>query len=371
MITYNLLANVFNQLLTNPRSSSQEKSDQFDLKLEFEKQYEAKNYFLIPSSGSSKSNHESVKIIALHHDAIMNSAQRVVNHFSLNGSMAWGCVLPLFHVAGLGIYARAFVARAKVYQRDWAVDGFVNWLSANDIQLLSLVPTQIFDLVQKNVAAPKGLKHVFVGGSKLEIGLKEQILNLQWPIIETYGMTETASMVAIGDSKNMRLLPDVEVIVAEERLRIKCNSLMTCSLQKVGDEVLYIRPDNGWYQTEDLAELSMQGQNVVLKLLGRQSDFVKINAEGVSLAHLRQLLSDNTKLALVALASQRSGFDIVLVHENVENVAAIVAEFNKLVKPYEMIHKVFCIDEIPKTDLHKIMYKKLEEIIKEMPYEKI
>ncbi len=371
MITCNLLANVFNQLLTNPRSSPQEKSDQFDLKLDFEKQYGAKNYFLISSSGSSKSNSESVKLIALHHDAVMNSAKRVVNHFNLNSSMAWGCVLPLFHVAGLGIYARAFVARAKVYQKDWATDGLTDWISANDIQLLSLVPTQVFDLVQKNVPAPAGLKHVFVGGSKLESSLKEAVLKLRWPIIETYGMTETASMIAIGDSKNMRLLPDVDVAVSEERLRIKCNSLMTCSIQKVEGQVFYNRPDAGWYQTEDLAELSMQGQNVVLKLLGRRTDFVKINAEGVSLTQLRQLLGENSKLALMALENQRSGFDIVLAHENVENVAAVVAAFNKQVKPFEMIRKVFCINEIPKTDLQKIMYKKLEEIIKEMPYEKI
>ena len=371
MITYNLLANVFNQLLTNPRSSPQEKSDQFDLKQEFEKQYGAKNYFLIPSSGSSKSNLESVKLIALHHDAVMNSAKRIVNHFNLDSSMAWGCVLPLFHVAGLGIHARGFVARAKVHQKDWTTDGFTHWLSSNDIQLLSLVPTQIFDLVQKNMIAPKGLRHVFVGGAKLDSNLKEQILKLNWPIVETYGMTETSSMIAIGDTKNMRLLPDIEVVVTDKRLKIKCNSLMTCSLQKIDGKVHFKTPENGWYHTEDFAEVSMQGQNVVLKLLGRQADFIKINAEGVSLIHLRELLEENNKLALVALVNQRSGFDIVLVHENVEHIKGVVAEFNKQVKPFEMIRKVFCVDEIPKTDLNKIMYKKLEETIKEMPFEKV
>ncbi len=371
MITFNLLANVFNQLLTNPKSSPQEKSDQFDLKQEFEKQYGTKNYFLIPSSGSSRSNHESVKLVALHHDAVMNSAKRIVNHFNLDCSMAWGCVLPLFHVAGLGIHTRAFVVRAKVHQKDWTADGFAHWISSNDIQLISLVPTQIFDLVQKNVTSPKGLKHVFVGGAKLDNNLKEQILKLNWPIVETYGMTETSSMIAIGDAKNMRLLPDVEVALTGHQLKIKCNSLLTCSLQKIDGEVHFKTPENGWYQTEDLAELSMQGQNVVLKLLGRQADFIKINAEGVSLSHLRQVLGENSKLALLALANQRSGFDIVLVHENVEHIKDVVAELNKQVKPFEMIRKVFCVDKIPKTDLHKIMYKKLEEIIKEMPFEKV
>lgn len=371
MITYNLLANVFNQLLTNPRSTPQEKSDQFDLKLEFEKHYGNKNYFLVPSSGSSKGADESVKLIALHHDAVMNSARRVVSQFNLTSQMAWGCVLPLFHVAGLGIYARAFVARAPVHQAVWDPRTLTSWISEKNIQLLSLVPAQVFDLVKYKISAPKNLKYVFVGGANLDPGLKEQFLALSWPLIETYGMTETASMIALGPANNMRLLTDIEVGLTEGQLKIKCNSLMTCSLQKINEEIVFNKIEDGWYQTEDLAELSTQGQNSVLKLLGRSTDFIKINAEGVSLNQLRHLLASDARVALMALPNERRGFDIVLAHENVENIVNIVAEFNTQVKPFEMIQKIYSVDQIPKTDLQKIMYKKLEEMIKDLPYEKI
>ncbi len=381
MSPFNFLECAFNQLLVNPRATPQEKEDLFDLKFEFEKHYETKNYFLVPSSGSAKSENESVKLVALHHDAIMNSAKRVNAHFNLNASMTWGCVIPWFHVGGLGVHARAFASKSAVHQSAWDVNQFVSWIVAHQIQLVSLVPAQIYDLVQKKVEVPKIIKFIFVGGARLNTDLKNKIKLLGWPIVESYGMTETASMIAIGEPENMRLLDDVQVGLTEGKLKIKCDSLMTCTLQKVNkntNQKIEIRKlSNTWYQTEDLAEVSLQGQNVVLKLLGRSTDFIKINAEGVSLDYLRQLLGLDSRLALLAIPNERSEYEIVLaheivlVHENANLVLNIVKSFNAQVRPFEKIQKVYSIDKIPRSDLQKIQYKKLEEILKEVPYEKI
>ena len=371
MSPYNFLECAFNQLLVNPRATPQEKEDLFDLKVEFEKHYETKNYFLVPSSGSAKSENESVKLVALHHNAIMNSAKRVNAHFNLKASMPWGCIIPWFHVGGLGVHARAFAARSAVHQSAWDVNQFVSWIVAHQIQLVSLVPAQIYDLVQKKVEAPKIIKFIFVGGARLNTDLRNKIKLLGWPIVETYGMTETASMIAIGEPENMRLLSDVQVGLTEGKLKIKCDSLMTCTLQKIYQRIEIKKLSENWYQTEDLAEVSSQGQNVVLKLLGRSSDFVKINAEGVSLDYLRQLLGLDPGLALLATPNERSEFEIVLVHENVNQVLKIIKNFNAQVKPFEKIQKAYCIDKIPRSELQKIQYKKLEEMLKGIPYEKI
>ncbi len=376
MSPFNFLEQAFNQLLVNPRSSPQEKEDLFDLKTEFEKQYGSRNYFLVPSSGSAKSENESVKLIALHHEAVMNSAKRVNSHFNLNASMTWGCVIPWFHVGGLGVYARAFAARATVHQHVWDADFFCAWITMNHIQLVSLVPAQIYDLVQRKAAVPKIIKFVFIGGARLDTELRKKIKALGWPIIESYGMTETASMVAVGEPENMRLLPDVDIGLTDGKLKIKCDSLLTCSLQKINQKInqkIEIKPVSGaWYQTEDLAEVSNQGQNVVLKLIGRTNDFIKINAEGVSLVYLRQILGLDPGLVLLALPNERSEFEIVLVYEkNVQHVEKIIKNYNLVVKPYEKIQKTYCVQKIPYTELQKVQYKKLEEMLKEVPYEKI
>lgn len=372
MSPFNFLEQTFNQLLVNPRSTPQEKEDLFDLKNEFEKQYGSRNYFLVPSSGSAKSEFDSVKLIALHHQAIMNSAKRVNAHFNLDASMAWGCVIPCFHVGGLAVHARAFAARAAVHQQVWNAELFCDWISAHQIQLVSLVPAQIYDLVQRNAVAPKTIKFVFVGGAKLDTELREKIKALDWPIIETYGMTETASMIAVGETENMRPLPDVDVSLKDGKLKIKCDSLLTCSLQKINKKIEIKTVAGPWYQTEDLADVSNQGQNVMLKLLGRDTDFIKINAEGVSLVYLRQVLGAQPGLALLAMQNQRSENEIVLAYEtNVQQIEKIIKRYNAVVKPFEKIQKMYCVQKIPYTEMQKIQYKKLAEMLKEIPYEKI
>ena len=371
MSPYNLLANVFNQLLMNPRSSPQDKADHYELKTEFEKIYGDKNFFLVPSSGSSKNSDQSIKLVALHHDAVMNSAKRVNAHFNLDGTMPWGCVLPHFHVAALAIYARAFCTRSQVHSLQWDPAVFVDWILHFKIQLLSLVPTQVFDLVQLNLSAPEIVKHVFVGGAKLDPKLREQILALGWPVVETYGMTETSSMIAMGEPHNMRLLPDVEVALDFDLLKIKADSLLTCTIQKVAGQFEINKPQGGWFLTDDRAELSNQGQSVVLKLLGRDSDFIKINAEGVSLGQLRQTLGILEGAALFALPNDRSEYEMAIAHENLENILEVVKKYNSQVRPFEKIRKIYRVSKLPRTEIGKIQYPQLIESLKGLSHEKI
>ncbi|OFZ31625.1 MAG: hypothetical protein A2622_03340 [Bdellovibrionales bacterium RIFCSPHIGHO2_01_FULL_40_29] len=371
MSPFNFLENVFNQLLVNPRSSEQDRRDQVFLKNHFEKIYGDKNYFLISSSGSAKVENESTKLIALRHDAVMNSAKRVNANFGLDKSMSWGSVLPLYHVAGLGIYARAFLTQSQVYQSSWNVTQFIPWIEQNNINLVSLVPTQIYDLIQNNCKSPKSVRLVFIGGARLDDELRDQIKNLGWPITETYGMTETASMIATGQASKMRVLPDIEIGIHNDCLKIKCDSLMTCSLQKIENEVQIKTLDKGWLVTQDRAEVSVVGNFVELNLLGRDSDFVKINAEGVSVSGLRDILGPHDGLTLLALPEARSGNEIVAVKEKNFQAQEIIKSYNSRVRPFERIGKIFTVNQFPKTDLGKIKYKALEGMLEGLSYENI
>ena len=79
-----------NQLFFNPRINESDKKILFELKNEFEKKYSDHGYFLIPSSGSSKSVKNSVKLIALKIEAVLNSAKRFNQFFDVkNPIWAW------------------------------------------------------------------------------------------------------------------------------------------------------------------------------------------------------------------------------------------------------------------------------------------
>ena len=146
---------------------------------------------------------------------------------------------------------------------------------------------------------------------------------------------------------------------------------MMCSLQKINQKTEIKTLTSGWFQTEDLAELSNQGQHVVLNLLGRNSDYIKINAEGVSLEHLREIFGHSLEFALLAIPNERREHEIVVVHAGVDQIQNAVTDFNKKVKPFERIRRIYAVNEIPLSELKKILYKKIELMIKDSPYEKI
>lgn len=367
-----------NQLLINPRLSGDEKGVLQELKLEFEKQFGEKNFFLVPSSGSSKSAGQSVKLMALSIESVLNSARRVNFYLNAKKENRWGLCLPRFHVAGLGVLARAYLAGAEVSEFNFNTHDFAKNLIASDISFLSLVPAQVYDLVNAGVKAPAQIKKVFVGGGFLNQRLRLQIKELGWPVTETYGMTETSSMVALRENQDsyFALLPGVSAKIADEVLLLKCDSLVTAVVQKTdGDIIMTDIVRDGWLPTEDVATLHEKENGTYLELHGRKSDYVKILGEGVSLSELRAKLQniaqqeglDPRHYELVAVEHARAGYQLVLVIE--ESVSAqqqnLINLFNQSCRPYEKISEALVLRQIPRSDLGKLKISELKHIIKE------
>lgn len=349
-----------NQLLLNPRLSKNEVSVLQELKEYFEREAGAVGYFFIASSGSSQQSGSSVKLIALEVGKVLNSASRFNHYFNTGKNAHWGLVLPDFHIAGLSIRARSFLAGSKVFVEAWPVRDF-----ANQMQLISLVPAQIFDLVQMKVKAPQWIAKVFVGASGLNPELREQALKLGWPLVETFGMTETASMIAVKNDEYYKPFPGVETQIVSGRLSVRCDSLMTASLQKVNGEIVTKFPEEGWLLTEDRAELTEAG----FKLLGRDADYIKVLGEGVSLVELRlhlTKLAPNALVEIVAIEDARAGSRLILaVDSEAAPVAAeMVRAFNQQCRPFEKILNWVVVKQWPKTDLGKLKIEELKRIVR-------
>jgi O-succinylbenzoic acid--CoA ligase len=351
-----------NHFLVNTKLQAEEKNILFQLFDSFNEQIANKNYFLIPSSGSSRSVNESIKLIALKKTAVLNSANRVNQQFNLTDQMNWGCVLPTFHVAGLGILARAHLSGAKVIFSDWKnliSKNLRDWIIENKIGIISLVPAQIYDLIQKNIYAPPDLKIVFVGGSELSRPLAKKAFDLGWPMIQTYGMTETASMVAFKsnfEDENFELMKGI--LIQESTLQ--CDSQASYSIQRIDGEI-QIKEYPGGIPLSD--EIQVEGKKI--KFMGRTDDKVQILSETVSLSELRSklekiLIDENlliTDFALKVQPNERSENQVVLF--STQSSAEIIQKFNDSVRPYEKIGTSFIVQVIPKTELGKIKYNEL------------
>ena len=326
-------------------------------------------HVLFATSGSSGGR----KWVALSREALLASARMVNDHLSANADDRWLMALPDFHVGGLGILARCHEAFCKVLRLagKWDPVRYHELALAEGSTLSSLVPTQLFDLVEHGLMAPESLRAVIIGGGRLDDQLYEQALQLGWPLMESYGMTEAASQVATSmlGSRDLQILPAWQTRISEEGcLSIKGESLLSAYIRCDGDSCEISDPIvDGWYDTGDLVEL--RSKEIIVR--GRADRCVKVLGELVNLAEVENRiikLAMESKIpaegmVVLALPDDRKGNRFVLCSENQIDGQALLNDYNSRAHALEQIEQVFLLDEIPRSPLGKVLYSTLAEAV--------
>jgi O-succinylbenzoic acid--CoA ligase len=333
-------------------------------------------HLLVASSGTTAAAPGEDKWVALSRSALLASAHAVNAFLDSDPSDVWLNPLPAFHVGGLGIWTRARLSGADVIPLPkWEAKAFVDTALASRATLSSLVPTQLFDLIKAGCAAPRTLRAVIVGGGALDAALKSHALELGWPVLESYGMSETASQVATArtpEERTLTPLPHARLDVDADGMLIVCESraLLTAYVHVGPSGHRFDDPKvNGAFRTSDLAERSADGK---LRILGRRSAFVKVLGENVDLARLTRLaerlareigLADG---AVTALPDARAGAQVALAFAGAETLGAdFLDRFNTLVLPYERASRAVALPSIPRTDLGKVAETRLQDAVTE------
>lgn len=328
----------------------------------------SESYFMIPTSGSTSFD---LKLVLLRKTAVLSSAERVGRFFSFKENENWLLTIPAFHIGGLSVMARAHVFKQNVFSHSkWHPEEFCKILADKNIHYVSLVPTQIHDLVEAKLKAPACLKIVFVGGGLLSEELFEMAQKNGWKIVKTFGMTETSSMIAYSNNKeqNYQFFPECTGIVnSEGLLAIKTDSLFSGYLIQSPNQTTFnyhpiqSKDETGFWQTEDFAEI----QNSQLFLKGRSQDMIKIKGELVNLTALRSAIGKIINLSLapssftiISRPHVRDENELIFIAraDQSDFVKKILAQFNKSVLPFEKIYSFLLVEEIEKTELGKIKY---------------
>lgn len=320
---------------------------------------------LIPTSGTTS---HLLKIVVFKKQNFLRSAKKANAYLKSGTDDKWLVSLPLHHVAGLSILARAFLNHNKTYYwAKWDPKTFIKNLNEWSIQFCSLVPTQIFDLVSQNLTAPKSLKTVLVGGSAFPDSHWQRMKQLGWPLLKTYGMTETAAFIStnLSDTDYYDPLPGIQVrLDSDNRLAIKTDSLFDGYIVQTDTEQWQfqtIRQHDGYWSTEDHATL--KGHQ--FQILGRDQGLIKVKGELVNTQTLNQRLWEISEQIdatapspiLYFFPSERDGYELFAIFEKGQNeghLKTVIKRLNEHVLPYERINWYIVVDEIPKTDLGKI-----------------
>jgi len=307
------------------------------------------------------------KWCGLSRDALLLSAAVVNGHLEVGAEDGWGLVLPLHHVGGFGVVARAYEAgcRLACHRGAWNPADVVEWIRREQVTHLSLVPTQVHDLVSLKLEAPASLKAVVVGGGSMALELGKMARSLGWPVLASYGMTEAGSQIATQplsslsaeySTSPLSLLPHWEAREgASGRLEVRGPALFRAKL--VCDDGWNFQPRDGeWFQTEDVVAV----RDGHLTFLGRNDRCVKVLGELVDLSSIEREL--NLKDAVVvALPDERLGHRLVLVHAD-GSVDSAIARYHETVEGPWRIHSATQVDELPRTELGKLMMEDLRRI---------
>ena len=316
------------------------------------------------------------KWVGLPKAAFLESARHVNAHFQLGGDDVWAIALPLHHVGGFAITARACVSGARVAEFPWRWDAreFAAFCKREAVTVVSLVPTQVFDIVAAGLACPERLRTVIVGGGLLSPALAARARGLGWRVLKTYGMTEAASMVAAqsleGDPADeaMLVLPQWEASVDEEQaLTLKGPCLARGYATRCADGAwswMEIDREAG-LRTRDRAVLSGESGRQQLSFLGRESSFVKILGELVSLGALQERIEAaardcgfTRRVVIASVPDERRESRLVLVIEGTRVAAAasesLIARYNAGALPFERIETVREIERLPLAAVGKV-----------------
>lgn len=192
----------------------------------------------------------------------------------------------------------------------------------------------------------------------LEEGYRAAVA-LGWPVLPSYGMTESGSQVATArpGSPELRLLDAFGARVEKDgRLAFRGEPLLT----GYGTGGGFVDPKRrGWFVTEDLGSVT----DGVLTVSGRRGDFVKIGGESVDLARLDAILSAvaGPHAAVVAVPDERLGHVIHLAVDPSADADAVAAAFGERVHPFERPRRVHRVREIPRSPLGKLLRTRLFE----------
>jgi O-succinylbenzoic acid--CoA ligase len=231
------------------------------------------------------------------------SADAVNAHLKVTSQSCWGLALPLHHVGGFGVAARAYAAacRFEHFNDRWHAEKFTRWLNDFQITHTSLVPTQVHDLVAGQHRVPQCLRAVVVGGGRLDEVTGRAARALGWPVLASYGMTEAASQIATHSldaldapyvSAPLPVLPNWQTKLGDDgQLLIAGPALFSGTIIKHGASWIYQSRTSPWHETRDRVQLDAKGItplgriDSLVKVLGKLIDPLSIEHELIALSN--------------------------------------------------------------------------------------
>lgn len=331
---------------------------------------------IVFTSGSSG----QAKGVRLSRRALVASALGSEANLGWQPKDRWGLNLPVAHVGGFSILTRTRLARKAMVLSEpdskagFDPQGFVDWICARQMTLVSLVPTMLYRLVEAGLRAPPSIRGVLVGGAAVSSYVLAQARELGWPALTTYGLTEAASQVTTQPLSEAFASLDMKPVdqgfpLEGRELRIESKSGRVC-LRGPGlfsgytHETPEAWDQDGWFLTEDIGELDDQGRFV---LKGRLHELIISGGENVSPTQVEGVLTAHAAIGDAVVFGHPDPewgevvWAAVALRDQGQEVLANLSEYlRRTLAPYERPRRIWILDSMPTLENGKVDRRKAQ-----------
>jgi O-succinylbenzoic acid--CoA ligase len=210
----------------------------------------------------------------------------------------WLVCLPLFHVGGLSILLRSVICGMTALVQPRFEPAEVNRaIDEQGVSIVSVVSTMLDRMLadRHGRAYPSNLRCVLLGGGPAPLPLLERAAALNVPVVQTYGLTETASqLTTLAPEDALRKLGSAGKPLMGSRIRLGEDGEIWVQGPSVSPGYLHHAPTDAWLYTGDLGRLDGDGY---LYVLDRRDDLIISGGENVYPAEVESALRAHPAVA--------------------------------------------------------------------------
>jgi O-succinylbenzoic acid--CoA ligase len=321
------------------------------------------------------------KAVPLTYQNHFHSAIASTLNLGINADDNWLICMPLFHVGGLAIVWRSVInGTAITLLPKFDEQEVLEALATEKVTLISLVPTMLSRLLQHPQAGNlQKLRGILLGGAPACSKLIEHCLQLNLPIMPTYGMTETASQITTlaahkvkfkQGSSGLPLFGNQIRIVAEDHTELPDGAIGQILVRGASVMTGYLNyPESksiqdGWLHTGDLGYCDRNGY---LYVVSRRSDLIISGGENIYPSEIESILLEHSAIieaCVVGISDREWGESVaaVIVTE-VELSLAEVRNFceQKSLSRYKLPKSIHIWDSLPKSASGKLLRQNIRD----------
>lgn len=300
-------------------------------------------YIVAHTSGSTGKPKE----IMLSKDLVKMSALRTNKFFNIDCNSHLHLCLSPDYIAGKMMIVRALTAKATLTYESPTNTPLYNLIGKSKIDLLAIVPSQLPHILNHHKCCD--IKNVIIGGSAIPDNLKQAIIKTGLTAYETYGMTETASHVALrkieNDSTSFTALPGI-IFSTDNR---------SCLIIQIDNYDTII--------TNDIVELI---DDYHFNYIGRIDNVIisgglKIHPIEIE-NKIRHIIGNNIPFYITSRPHDKWGEEVILIiedlYKSVIDTNRLIAKMKENLLYYQSPKDIIFVNKIDFTDSGKIIRNK-------------